>query len=433
MPVSQQLVPYSLPKLTKSRAHRMSRLNRVTPAGVPIPGVAEHVAIQGQHGLKLRISDIYTALGFVITETDPYSYSGGETPQQLDNIHPKILAHYGKWVNILSGYFDDKKDAMPSTVCIMFKTTHTPLLLAPPNSDSNPGLQTAPPSHMAGSSRMKIQMAVFPNLSKVLKDAGLTLQKKNLDGLIKQLQFSNRLSVDEVQWIQKQFGHCAETLGWLYLLDPEVVGQCFLNGMAVSTVVFKAMGQYNPNTMSSALKGACNNCKYVIKMVNESMTAVRPEQPQNTPPFLYSDRTGDTQSIPGRTGPICANDRCEKKSVSAVQCICMVVWYCSSQCRQHHWARYHRKVCPHYNFCAWPQCNYPTPDNAADACRYVTCGGACSKNQNKSPARYCTAGHRDQDWLHHRTWCQDPAAIGVEPRTQQAMTAKMHMMYGRTV
>ncbi|KAJ6492783.1 hypothetical protein C8R47DRAFT_1270101 [Mycena vitilis] len=36
---------------------------------------ANYVTITGTHGLKLRISDVYSALGYVITETDPYTYS----------------------------------------------------------------------------------------------------------------------------------------------------------------------------------------------------------------------------------------------------------------------------------------------------------------------------------------------------------------------
>ncbi|KAJ7703915.1 hypothetical protein B0H17DRAFT_1228098 [Mycena rosella] len=346
---------------------------------------AEHVTITGMHGLKLRISDIYSALGFTITETDPYPYTNKETPQELDDIHRRILAHYAKWVNVMSDYFDDRADQMPTTVCIMFKTTHTPLLLAPPNAIPSQSLATPGP---------RTHMAVFSNLPMNDKEKGLKLQKQNLEGLIKHLTFSGKLSPMELRWIAIQFGHCAETLGWLYLLDPEVLQQCFLNGMAVPTAAFRAATRYSKTTTLGVLKGPCPNCRYVIKMINECMMAVRPEQTQAA--FRYGDRAGSTQIIPTRLGTVVLQQGMWTTRLAPRQASHIL---CTLQFLRISWMR--------------------TSDRAS---RLRLRGMLETCLQDSDPTA---------DWSNHRPWCIAPNETGVEPRVWTAICAKMKRMYSQ--
>ncbi|KAJ7038936.1 hypothetical protein C8F04DRAFT_1179269 [Mycena alexandri] len=157
---------------------------------------------------------------------------------------------------------------MPTTVCIMFGKHGEPLLSAPP------------------------PMALSPNLSGTRKNEGLKIQKKNLDGIMLGLKLSNILGPQQLGWVDSHLGHCAETLGWLYLLDPRAVKQFFLHGLTVDTLVFHAMRHYSRTAIRAALKSPCENCKMVIKMINETMEAARPPQNNSlSAAFRYSDQT----------------------------------------------------------------------------------------------------------------------------------------------
>ncbi|KAJ7108052.1 hypothetical protein C8R43DRAFT_962967 [Mycena crocata] len=277
------------------------------------------------------ISDFYTVLGLVITETDPYPYHRDLTVEQLDEIHRKILAHYAKWINIVQPFFNaDPDDVMP--------TVALPLLLVPPTSSTNI------PAHET----IQRPMVVFPNLSGASKSQGHKLQMQNLNGLIESFKFSGKLSPLQLQWLQHQFTHCAETLGWLYY------AQC---------------------PQGSVLE--LQICDQDDVMVNEAMSAGRSTQQLPTPAFLYSDRTGTSQHIPGKDGPAC-------------ECI----------------------------------------DPVGAQLLYEKCTGR--HNTSRIPARYCNPAHRAQDWDNHKAWCgSKPDVVGAEPRIQAAMIQKMMRMWGR--
>ncbi|KAJ7038951.1 hypothetical protein C8F04DRAFT_1088044 [Mycena alexandri] len=375
---------------------RTSRLLRTT-------GVAEHVTVPGAHGLQLRISDVYSALGYIITETDRRSYSAEEleNPGKLNDIHHKILAHFGKWVNILATHFDeDPNDTMPTTVCIMFGNTTDPLSSAPP-----------------------MLMAVFPNLSGAFKDEGLKLQKDNLDGIKPGLRFSNKLSPEQKKWLEKAFGHCSETLGWLYLIDPQaVIPECFLYGLTVMTSVFRSMTRYSVSKTKAALRSPCPNCIYTIRSINEALQSGRAFAA-----FRYSDQTPvytDNARVgiitPGPQGSVCARRGCGNTATSEFRCYCRILWFCSQNCYNEEWAR-HCKSCPHFQFCSWPE--YRSPTSAK-----LPCAGPCSSRPGKVPARYCNPDHRDKDLAAHQSWCSSKA-IKAEPRTREAMEMKSKAMY----
>ncbi|KAJ7748075.1 hypothetical protein B0H16DRAFT_1849700 [Mycena metata] len=274
-------------------------------------GVAEHVTVPGTYDLKMRISDIYSALGYIVTETDRYQYTEQDLkdPARLTQIHHKILGHFGKWVNILSSKFEQPDDAMPSTVCIMF---------GPP---TNPSSSTQP-----------LLMAVFPNLSGASKKEGLKLQQDNLDGITSGLAFSNKLSPREKLWVEQAFGHCSETLGWLYLIDPHaVIPPCLLYGLTVKTAIFRWMERYSVTQMKADLRSPCQNCISVIKNINEALQSA---SPHSSATFRYTDQT------PLYT----AGARVGITTAGAVE-----------KCRKEEWNRKHYKLCPHFRFCSWPE------------------------------------------------------------------------------
>nr|GAT59697.1 predicted protein [Mycena chlorophos] len=80
------------------------------------------IEVTGSFGLKFRISDIYTLLGYLISETDRYSYTGNEENDQLCLIHLKILAFYERWIRQLAQQLiSDPSEVAPNTACVMYR------------------------------------------------------------------------------------------------------------------------------------------------------------------------------------------------------------------------------------------------------------------------------------------------------------------------
>ncbi|KAJ7849689.1 hypothetical protein B0H14DRAFT_3137921 [Mycena olivaceomarginata] len=121
------------------------------------------ISLTGLHGNVMVISDFYSALGFIISETDSYQYHGRETATEKNNIHLKILAFYTKWITNVarSTYFGEngKDEAGPSTACIVFSPTQP--------------FQT-----------VAVPCAMFPNLSPAMKAEGRGIQQENLQNFI---------------------------------------------------------------------------------------------------------------------------------------------------------------------------------------------------------------------------------------------------------
>ncbi|KAJ7108057.1 hypothetical protein C8R43DRAFT_1114134 [Mycena crocata] len=235
---------------------------------------------------------------------------------------------------------------MPNTACIMYRKTNAGpknLLLAPPvdQSQTHTTQSTPPP--------MRTQTAVYPNLSGPMKDLGLLLQKRNIDGLALGLKFHQTMSPLQMRWFQSQLGHCSEILGWLYLLDPDMIFTCFLSGIASGIEHLRTMKNFERHSMTKALKPACLNCCYVVRMVNAAMEAKRlassgPSSTSFNPRFQYNDRVGSTALIPNPQQAKCYRLGCENSSDSNQKCgFCWVVWYCSSECGTADWKSYHRK------------------------------------------------------------------------------------------
>lgn len=141
-----------------------------------------------------------------------------ETTQELERIHLRILGTFAKWINVADRFFSLNParlpDAMPTTVSLMFVKNPSgpqPLLLAPPADVETDAVV----SHVKNPSSNQIRMAMFPTLSGLHKEKALTVQQKNLDGLIKGFESSTTLSPRQLQWLRGRFGHCAETNAWV--------------------------------------------------------------------------------------------------------------------------------------------------------------------------------------------------------------------------
>ncbi|KAF8177080.1 hypothetical protein K438DRAFT_2022360 [Mycena galopus ATCC 62051] len=215
-----------------------------------IPGskLLAHVTVKGIHGIPLRIADFYSALGLIITETDPWPFSGRESQDIIKRINHKMLATFMKWIYISArGHFADP----------------------PPN--------TASPEKKLKKhhQRYTMKVAVSPNLSGWLKDDAVKLQQanlshENLERFLRGLGFEEpsqlAFKLGEYQW-----GHCAETLALLYMLEPSAAVQCLLSGVAANMAPIGDMAQYNHDSFQTMLKPACENCQLIFRTIDHAM------------------------------------------------------------------------------------------------------------------------------------------------------------------
>ncbi|KAJ7130291.1 hypothetical protein C8R44DRAFT_905683 [Mycena epipterygia] len=195
------------------RAKRSRLYKPVNHPGAPLE--LEYITVTGLHGLKLRISDFYSAMGLVITDTDPYPYQSDptkrvETTDEKDELHMRMLATYSKWITIAArNHFNDPGDAIPSTACVMYvKTPSSVRPVLSMSADEVPQVSTQSPGPYYAA-------AVFPNLSGALKNLALQLQQQNLQGFKKELEFLGISPQELAGFDDWHFGHCSEILALL--------------------------------------------------------------------------------------------------------------------------------------------------------------------------------------------------------------------------
>jgi hypothetical protein len=109
-------------------------------------------------------------------------YLGGETEEALTRMHLKLLAHFGRWINILASHFDDSP---PTTACVI-------------SQDLPGGRRTA----------------IFASLSSALKSDGLAANQAALENALF-IAFQERPSPLQLHWSNQELGHCAEIPGLL--------------------------------------------------------------------------------------------------------------------------------------------------------------------------------------------------------------------------
>ncbi|KAJ7746320.1 hypothetical protein B0H16DRAFT_1557021 [Mycena metata] len=337
----------------------------------------DYLTLTGLHGLTLRISDIYSLLGFIITETEPYPENPGETTAQKDANHLAILAHYTKWIDILanSGWWNGT-DSFPSSTCIMWVRT---------------AVNSAEGTF--------IPMAVFPNLSGSHKYEALHLQQQNIQGFINGLKI-NGVSPRVLEGVASHFGHCAEILALLYMLDPLTASQCFLRGAAAETAPLHAAKIYDPEQFRKKMKKACANCQYMLRRINEKMG----KRAGDSNALQYYDMVHHKSFVP--PGPeVCARRACPNQAWSNYECSwCRVTWYCSSNCKKLD-APEHDKICVGAR---WKKCN------ACGNPGKSFCGG-CQKVEGRIPAMYCQRACQVTHWPKHKAWCENRFNVGGPP------------------
>ncbi|KAJ7431463.1 hypothetical protein B0H11DRAFT_2298317 [Mycena galericulata] len=353
------------------------------------PVELECITVTGLHGLQLRISDFYSALGLIITETDPYPYNGTETSLQKDEIHMKMLATYTKWISISGVYFNAPKDGVPSATCIMYVKTSTqavPILSTSeePQADGPP----VPQTHF-------IPAALFPNLSAMLKDEALKVQQENLQGFMRGLEFLGIAPLVRMGW-GSHFGHCAEALALLYLLDPDTASRCVIDGVATKVSYIHTMNEYNLQQFRKKVTPACANCRYIFRAINEAMGSTRSNGARA---FSYNDRA-EQDPTKRRYTTVPTSVECDRRTCHNVpaqrswECPhCNLVWYCSKECMEEDW-RTHAPACPRFRRCL--VCKKPAHKDC----------GKCSQMGRLIPVRYCTVEHQREDWPRHKLWCK---------------------------
>ncbi|KAJ7163906.1 hypothetical protein C8R43DRAFT_257579 [Mycena crocata] len=331
----------------------------------------EYVTVTGMHGLKLRISDVHASLGLLITETDPLPVVNGESQNDVKEKHLKMLATYTKWIDIAQAWFTgDPSDVAPSTACLMYTktTTRVPEIVLTTGGIQRPAYSYVP-------------IAVFPNLSAHLKSAALKLQQENLQGFKDGLAFAG-LSPQELAGYDVLFGHCAELLALLYMLDPDSESRVYLNGVTTQVAPIRGMSVYRADLFKSKLKLACANCQYVIRSINDAMGKIREG---GIHAFQYSDKASEYSSTRRATSVphtvTCARDKCKAQSSPSNECPnCRMLWYCSPACRQND--------APSHAFSCAGQRKCPVCGRAGSR----TCN-KCPPIHGRVPTRFCDDYH----------------------------------------
>ncbi|KAJ7249558.1 hypothetical protein B0H12DRAFT_697008 [Mycena haematopus] len=225
----------------------------------------------GRGGTDMKICDLYSALGYIIAETDHYRSHGNETEGQKQSMHMKMLATYSKWILILHRGLK-MQDPAPNTACLIYD----------PHSES------------------PIRAAVFPNLSgsETEKKEGRTMQQENLknffDALGVDLDMNKTTPQSKNVGGYTQYGDCAEILALLYMFDPKTAAHYYLSGMAANIFYMQDFKVYDETKFKKALKTACQNCQLIFRLIDNA-----PEQRRNLPPRGFTTTQGlqATQSV----------------------------------------------------------------------------------------------------------------------------------------
>ncbi|KAJ6488131.1 hypothetical protein C8R47DRAFT_508313 [Mycena vitilis] len=376
-------------KCLSARTCRIMVPTKQTLNGQPVKTLY-YITVTGRHGLQMRISDFYSLLGFIISETDQYpSYTRIEgsphtvrpnSDVELEAIHLSILAHYTKWIDILSksGWF---KDAAPKTTCIMYN--RTPVL---------------------GSDRAIIPAAIFPNLSGVFKDEAVLLQQENMQGFLDGLRIMG-VSPQQLKNLSVHFGHCAEVLALLYLLDPTAAVMCFLSGISAQTAPLRMMPSYDPAKFKSKLAPACPNCQYVVRAINDEMK-------KRGGSFQYTDRAVDPPRVipqPFQRRCMTSSYKCENDPLRQFECPgCRLSWYCSTRCRDNdcHHLQFRKSGCRRCERCF--ACGSTSAEKLSSCSR-------CLNVPKRVAAMYCNTDCQAKHYPEHKSWCEDGRNKGLAP------------------
>ncbi|KAF7371038.1 hypothetical protein MSAN_00738000 [Mycena sanguinolenta] len=243
------------------------------------PGLFISVKLFGPHGSEMTICDAYSALGYIVAETDRYLYNGNESEAQKYSIHLRMLATYGKWISILSSP-GGMKDAPPNTACLIYDDSGFP-----------------------------IRAAVFPNLAGLRDDQGRSngrqIQQENLQNFFRALGIDYNFSLTsphhKVWKSRRQPWDCAEVLALLYMFDPNTAAHYYLNGMAANIRIqsMTNMTRYSETDLKqNMLKPACENCQFIFWLLDSAGRSRNPAPlPQGSAPTQGSQPFPPTQAL----------------------------------------------------------------------------------------------------------------------------------------
>ncbi|KAF7332401.1 hypothetical protein MKEN_00121900 [Mycena kentingensis (nom. inval.)] len=323
------------------------------------------ISVNGRFGLRFMIADFYTALAFVISETDQYSYTNNEDDITLCLIHLKILAFYINWIVAISVYFTNDKSG-PNTACIMYRRDPT----------------------------NKLVMGIFPNLAQTAingftKELAREVVQKSLTGAYPNLDVRPPSPSQSSMGMPSVIGSCAEILALLYLLQSQPAGLTELRMYGMAANVDARLAQRTWASINLVVdvpvKAACSNCRSVLNHIDDDLTRQRPSVVAQNPlatTFAYHDwGTVDIQqgtSIPAAF-PDTEDKRCGHCQVNRAdhkfQCEpCKLLRYCSERCRLDHWDT-HAFVCAAYFRCASKGCGHTSLYRGKDG-RIYTWSGA---------------------------------------------------------
>ncbi|KAF7292965.1 hypothetical protein MIND_01195700 [Mycena indigotica] len=364
-------------------------IRRYLPAYGKTEKELECVEVESPDGRRFKIFDFYAALGFIISECELRDFKSGSSIDSIEtrDAYKKILAYYIRWIAVLKPMYSD--DAAPATAIIGYRG----------NSPSNSGSSL-------------IISALFPTrpseYNRALSAAYQVPAKENQNSLFGvhpehgPLYFENKNSDN---------GHCCEISMLCYVLPTSAVDPVTVYGLAVdirkASTKTKLTSEYNAVAFEDCLRGPCDNCKAMFRIINNAMRTDPSYRGGMAQAFTYYDRatqqpTGSWPDLNARH-PTTASQRCincqVRPNVETFACVCQYVAYCCAPCKSAHRAQ-HARMCGYYNVCWLPRCTQRLGGGV------VKCK-KCETVPNRLQAKYCCRDHAKEDGPSHYQWCKD--------------------------
>ncbi|KAK7017345.1 hypothetical protein R3P38DRAFT_3201798 [Favolaschia claudopus] len=359
------------------------------------PDAVVSVTVTLPNGVRAEIGDFYSALGLIITETDPILFAGRESPSDADVklAVEKMLVTFGRWMSICAKRF---REVPPTTACVMYM---------------GKSLAAIRPSTSSSPYTYQLRVAIFPNLVHgPYYEAGRAIQKSNINNAFRGGPKFEGKSPMQLKGTGIQFADCSETLALLCMFVRNPQSETYyLYGLTIDVDQLihgrKAKGPLSKSACgNSFFKPACDNCEYVLHAFAMCLAVPGSQEKLG---FYYCDlaRPGE-DNLPG--GVLCSD--CGKKfTQQQFECPnCRIRWWCSQECKTRSLGA-HVVRCPHFYVCT--KCG--TTEHASYVCV------ECLQVDGRIPAHYCgkdgQSAHKAADLGNHRPWCEDANNKGLVP------------------
>ncbi|KAF7302099.1 hypothetical protein MIND_00776700 [Mycena indigotica] len=415
-----------VPRLTKLQVTHYATANKNDKEDIEASiafepeGELAYVSVAGRFKNTFFICDIYSALGFVIAETDPIRLPDVcISEDRLFLAMFRFVAAYCRWIYVLCGRAKDDEDThkwktraiqseqppiqdtvLPNTVCVMYRPepqhqtaastgSQPPYVMLSFIGPNNGGRN--PLKHSARSIR-------FNHISQLVNDQDLGLDvyrtPRELAGV------SN-----------SHLGECAEPFPLLVHASEintpngQTASPTQVYGMSLDARAGQHLAHFIlTKVLLEFLKDTCVDCRFILHVAHEfggdsleyrDLAQHRIDQPL-PPAFCYLCHAC-SRNRPGLLEFACKG--------------CRVYFYCSSACRAQD--QEHIPHCVSSSLCA--NCLTLKP-NKTDT--WLSCE-ECNKVDEHVPTLYCGEVCRASDREKHRAYCEDTTDKGPIPEICQ--------------